>query len=94
MVTETQPCVYAIDPHTTKVPAEKKPIKRERPLIYQGTEPPAAKNDDMLFPEPENEMPVKITIREKAKIEIISILLIKKFRLEMITNLYTIVVKI
>jgi hypothetical protein len=69
--------VYAIEPQTTKVPAEKKPIKSERPLIYQGTEPPAAKKEVMLFPEPENEMPVRITIREKANIVIISITDIK-----------------
>jgi hypothetical protein len=76
MVTDTQPCVYAIEPQTTKVPAEKKPINNERPFIYHGTEPPAAKKEDIFFPEPENEMPVRITIREKASIVIVSITVI------------------
>jgi hypothetical protein len=32
-----------MDPHTTKVPAEKKLINKDNPLIGQGTAPPAAK---------------------------------------------------
>ena len=68
MVTETHPCVYAIEPHTTKVPAEKKLINSERPLIHHGTAPPAAKKFFIFLPEPEKESPAiripmeKITI--------------------------------
>lgn len=46
MVTATIPLSYAIDPHTTKVPTEKKLINNESPEIHQGTAPPAAKNED------------------------------------------------
>jgi hypothetical protein len=43
MVIATSPLVYAMEPHTTKVPAEKKLIKSDKPLIHQGTAPPPAK---------------------------------------------------
>ena len=46
-----------MEPHTTNVPAEKKLINNERPLIHQGTAPPAAKKLFMFFPEPEKERP-------------------------------------
>jgi hypothetical protein len=57
MVTETHPNVYAMDPHTTKVPAEKKLINSDSPLIHHGTAPPAAKKLFMFLPEPEKERP-------------------------------------
>jgi hypothetical protein len=57
MVTETKPFVYAIEPQTTNVPAEKKLMKSDNPLIHQGTAPPAAKKLFMFFPELENERP-------------------------------------
>src|SRR5690606_11673233 len=50
MVIATIPYVYAIEPQTTKVPAEKKLIKRESPLMGQGTAPPAAKKDFISAP--------------------------------------------
>jgi hypothetical protein len=46
-----------MEPHTTKVPAEKKLINSDRPLIHQGTAPPAAKKLFMFLPEPEKERP-------------------------------------
>ena len=53
-----------MDPHTTKVPAEKKLINRDNPLIHQGTAPPPAKKDLMLVPVRENKIPVTNTITE------------------------------
>src|SRR5690554_1594641 len=50
IVMETHPYAYATDPHTTKVPAEKKPMNNDNPLICQGTAPPAAKKEVMFFP--------------------------------------------
>jgi hypothetical protein len=61
----TAPSVYAIEPHTTNVPAEKKLIKSDKPLIQYGTDPPAAKNDFMLVPDLANDIPVTKTTREK-----------------------------
>jgi hypothetical protein len=58
MVTETNPLVYAMDPQTTKVPAEKKLIKSDSPLIHHGTAPPAAKKLFIFFPELENDKPI------------------------------------
>ncbi|CDF79839.1 hypothetical protein BN863_21270 [Formosa agariphila KMM 3901] len=43
MVTATHPLLYAIEPQTTKVPAEKKLMNRDKPLIHQGNAPPAEK---------------------------------------------------
>ena len=57
-------------PHTTNVPAEKKLIKSESPLIHQGTAPSPAKNDFILFPDPEKANPQITTIREKIAIVI------------------------
>src|SRR5690554_2610437 len=50
MVMETHPYAYATDPQTTKVPAEKKPMNNDNPLICQGTAPPAAKKEVISFP--------------------------------------------
>jgi hypothetical protein len=66
---ETHPEVYAIEPQTTNVPAETKPIKRESELIHHGTAPPAAKKDFMSFPDVlEKERPIMNIKREKARI--------------------------
>ena len=62
-----------MEPHTTNVPAEKKPINKERPLIHQGTAPPAAKKEFRFLPEPENEIPVIRTKTENNTIVIKSI---------------------
>ncbi len=60
IVTATHPCEYAIDPHTTNVPAEKKPMNNESPLIDHGIAPPAAKNDFISFPFFEKDNPAII----------------------------------
>jgi hypothetical protein len=66
---ETQPEVYAMEPQTTNVPAETKPMKRESELIHQGTAPPAAKKDFISFPEVlEKERPIVKIKREKTSI--------------------------
>jgi hypothetical protein len=54
-----------MEPHTTKVPALKKLMKRESPLIPQGTDPPPAKKEIRFFPDLENEIPARTMIREK-----------------------------
>jgi hypothetical protein len=72
MVIATSPWVYAIEPHTTKVPAEKKLINSDNPLIHAGTAPPPAKKDLMLDPVLEKDIPVANTIREKIRIVQIS----------------------
>jgi hypothetical protein len=69
MVIAVQPDEYAMDPHTTNVPAETKPMNSDKLLIHQGTEPPAAKNDrispaDFL----ENDKPMNKMRREKSTI--------------------------
>jgi hypothetical protein len=58
-----------MEPQTTKVLAETKPMKSDKLLIHQGTAPPAAKNEsispaDLL----ENERPISIIKTEKATI--------------------------
>ena len=65
MVIATIPCVYAMEPHTTKVPAEKKLMNNDNPLIHQGIAPPPAKKDFTLVPVFEKDIPVTNTIREK-----------------------------
>ena len=67
MVTATMPELYAIEPQTTKVPTEKKLIKRDSPLIHQGTAPPAAKKDLALPPLRENDKPSAKTSRENTR---------------------------
>jgi hypothetical protein len=52
------------------VPAEKKLIKSDNPLIHQGTAPPPAKKDFMLLPAPEKDRPQMTTIRENTTIVI------------------------
>ena len=54
-----------MDPHTTKVPAEKKLIKRDNPLIHHGNAPPAAKKDFMLLPDLAKDIPHTKTSAEK-----------------------------
>src|SRR5690606_7472900 len=53
----TAPSLYAIPPHTTKVPAEKVVMKAERPESHQGDCPPAL---NMSFVEliRENKLPM------------------------------------
>src|SRR5690242_4999550 len=51
-------------PHTTNVPAEKKLMNKDKPLIHQGTAPPPAKKDFILFPDPEKARPQTTTIME------------------------------
>jgi hypothetical protein len=66
---ETHPEVYAIEPQTTNVPADTKPMNRESELIHQGTAPPAAKKDFISFPEVlEKERPMNNISREKRTI--------------------------
>src|SRR5680860_175326 len=66
-----------MEPQTTKVPAEKKLIKSERPLIHHGRAPPAAKKDFMFLPDLEKLKPhiktnrVKTTITAMSKLCII-----------------------
>ena len=79
MVMATHPLLYAMDPQTTKVPAEKKLINKDRPLIHQGSAPPAAKKDFMFFPDLEKLNPQIKTSRVKTIITPISILLIRYF---------------
>ena len=52
--------VTAIDPHTTNVPAEKKPMNSDSPLIHQGTLPPPAKKLFMFLPVEENSEPTNM----------------------------------
>ena len=54
-----------MDPQTTKVPAEKKLINKDKPLIQYGTAPPAAKKDFIFCPDLAKDMPVINTTREK-----------------------------
>ena len=68
----TKPSVYAIDPQTTKVPAEKKLMNKDNPLIQYGTAPPAAKKDFMFCPDLANEIPVINTTSEKIEMVQIS----------------------
>src|SRR5690554_4278724 len=78
MVMDTHPYAYATDPHTTKVPAEKKPMNNDNPLICQGTAPPAAKKEVMFFPFFEKAIPdprtpaVRSNIIGMSKIPIVS----------------------
>lgn len=81
MVMATQPLEYAMEPHTTKVPAEKKLINRERPLIHQGSAPPAAKNDFMFLPDFEKLSPHTKTSKVKISITVISIVPILKMNI-------------
>jgi hypothetical protein len=55
-----------MEPHTTKVPALKKLMKRERPLIPHGTDPPPAKKEVRFFPDLVKEIPARTIIREKS----------------------------
>jgi hypothetical protein len=58
-----------MEPQTTKVPAETKPMKSESELIHQGTAPPAAKKDFISLPEVlEKESPIDKIKREKISI--------------------------
>ena len=69
IVMATQPEEYAIEPQTTKVLADTKPINRERLLIHQGTAPPAAKNESMSPPDfLEKERPMNMISNEKSPI--------------------------
>lgn len=70
MATATQPYLYAMAHHTTNVPAEKKLIKSDSPLIHQGTAPPPAKKDFILLPDPEKANPQITTISENIAIVI------------------------
>ncbi len=54
-----------MEPQTTKVPALKKLMKRESPLIPHGTDPPPAKKDVIFFPDLAKEIPARTMIREK-----------------------------
>ena len=69
----TMPFVYAMEPQTTKVPAEKKLMNNDNPLIHHGIAPPPAKKDFMLEPVRENDSPVINTISEKINIVQMSI---------------------
>jgi hypothetical protein len=55
-----------MEPQTTKVPAEKKLMKSESPLIHQGTAPPAAKKDLISLPVRDKDNPVRNTTIEKS----------------------------
>jgi hypothetical protein len=65
IMTATQPDVYAMEPHTTNVPAEKKPMNRDNPDIHHGTLPPAAKKLFIVLPLLENNNPDPMTQRVK-----------------------------
>jgi hypothetical protein len=64
-------------PHATKVPAEKKDIKRESPPMDQGTDSPPAKKDLISVPVLENNIPIprtnpeKITMTNRSMVEFI-----------------------
>jgi hypothetical protein len=64
MVIATKPYLYAIEPHTTNVPAEKKLINSDSPFMDHGTDPPAAKKDFMLVPFFPKESPATKMISE------------------------------
>ena len=66
--TDTQPCMYANDPQATNVPAEKKLMNKDSPLIHHGTAPPPAKKVFMFFPAFANDMPAARTPRVKTTI--------------------------
>ena len=59
-------------PQTTKVPAAKKPIKSDSPLIAHGMFPPPPKNPLRSFPDFDREMPVASTATEKITTVIMS----------------------
>jgi hypothetical protein len=61
-----------MEPHATKVPAEKKLMKSDRPPIVQGTASPPAKNDLIFRPVLENNNPIQSIKAEKTKITIVS----------------------
>ena len=74
MVIATHPYLYAIEPHATNVPAEKKLIKSDNPPINQGTDSPPAKNDFKLIPVLAKTSPIHNTNAEKTKMTMVSIL--------------------
>ena len=56
-----------MEPQTTKVPAEKKLMNKDRPLMDQGTAPPAAKKDFISPPCLPNDKPAPRIINVKIK---------------------------
>jgi hypothetical protein len=73
IVTETHPYLYAIEPHATKVPAEKKLMNKDKPPINQGTASPPAKNDLIFRPVRANNIPMHTMKAEKMKMTSVSI---------------------
>lgn len=61
-----------MEPHTTNVPAEKNPINKDRPLMYHGMVPLAAKKDCMLFTFSGESSPTRTTPRENSTIVMMS----------------------
>jgi hypothetical protein len=66
-----------MEPQTTKVPAETKPMNKYIPLIHQGTAPPAAKKERISLPDFfEKDSPIKIISKENDAITMKSVLVI------------------
>jgi hypothetical protein len=61
-----------MDPQATKVPAEKKLMKSDKPPITHGTDSPPAKKDLRLMPVLEKIKPIHKTNAEKTKITMVS----------------------
>ncbi|MCQ2165761.1 MAG: hypothetical protein MJZ04_11420 [Bacteroidales bacterium] len=61
ITTATHPEVYAMEPQTTKVPAEKMLMKRDRPDIHHGSVPPAEKKLREPVPRRKDAMPANST---------------------------------
>jgi hypothetical protein len=64
-----------MEPHATKVPAEKKLMNRDIPPINQGTDSPPAKKDFRFLPVREKLIPTSIMNTEKTIITTVSIIL-------------------
>lgn len=67
-----------MEPQTTKVPAETKPMNKDIPFIHQGTAPPAAKKEIISFPDfLEKDSPIKIISMENNAITMKSVVVIR-----------------
>ncbi|MNR02862.1 hypothetical protein D3C85_1187310 [compost metagenome] len=62
-----------MEPQATKVPAEKKLMKSDKPPMNQGTASPPAKNDFKLRPVRENNRPINMINTENTTITEVSI---------------------